>query len=207
MKDHIYNELKEIPIPASLHSRCVIGMEEAKQEQKGQITMLKFHKKTIAAAATLVLAIGLFAGSSTALAKDFRGFFSDVFRFDGAVVGTEYHNATEEVTFNQLPIRGEKLSEIGVQVAFVYPEEAPYAYIEELSMQDVTITDAAGSEVWSLDETEPVPIRDGAAHFILSADLSSGKTYTLHCPMLQGHAKAEQPLPMSGTWELTFTAP
>lgn len=207
MKDHIHNELNQIPIPSALHSRCVMGMEEAKQDKKGQITMLKFHKKTVAAAAALVLAVGLFAGSNTALAKDFRGFFSDVIRMDGAVVGTEYHNATEEVTFSQLPTRGGDGSEIGLQVAFLYPEEAPYAYIEELSMHDVTITDAAGSEVWSLDETDPMPIRDGAAHFILSAGLTSGETYTLHCTMLQGHAKAEQPLPMSGTWELTFTAP
>lgn len=208
MTEHIRNELNEIPIPPSLHSRAELGIEEAKKERKGQNSIMKFHKKMIAAAAAVVLAVGVFAGSNTALAKDIRGYFSDVFRFDGAVVGTEYNDATQEILFSELSCRTDGEAEsFGLRVTFKNSTEAPFRFIEELSMHDVTITDGDGREVCTIADTEPVPVVDGSVYIILPADLSSHETYTLRCTTLRGHAKAEAPLDIHGTWECSFTAP
>lgn len=203
MTDHIQCKMNEIPIPSSLHTCCELGIEKAKQEQKGKIIMLKFHKTAIAAAAALVLAVGIFAGSNTALAKDIRGYFADVFRFDGAVVGTEYNNATDEITVTAIS-DGESIT---VTPQLLYPQEAPYAFITEISLRNVTITDSSGKKLMTVDETDPSILSNGTVSLVIplgTVNLSPHAEYTVSFNTVVGHAKAEQPLPMSGNWSCTF---
>ena len=50
MNEHIASTMNEIPIPTNLHDRCELGIDRAAHDRKGQITMLKFRKSTVAAA-------------------------------------------------------------------------------------------------------------------------------------------------------------
>ena len=202
MNEHLTSQLNEIPIPTNLHERCEAGIRRAEHEQKGLITMLKFHKSTVAAAVALVLTAGLLTAGGITYAVSIRGSFSDVVRFDGAVVGTEYHDATEEIE-----VTAEAVGDtITVNARFLYPADAPYAFITELSLKNVTLTDSSGAKLLSVEETEIVPIENGSVSVAIpmgTVTLSADTEYSLTFDTAVGHTKAEQPLPMSGNWSCT----
>ena len=204
MNEHIASQLNEIPIPANLHDRCELGIDRAAHELKGTITMLKFRKSTVAAAVALVLTFGLLTAGAVTYADSIRGAFSDVTRFDGAVVGTEYHNATEEIE-----VTAEAVGDtVIVNARFLYPADAPYAFITELSLKNATLTDSNGAKLLTVKETEITPINNGSVSIAIpmgTVTLSSDEAYTLSFDTAVGHAKAEQPLPMSGNWSCTVS--
>jgi len=203
MNEPITSKLHEIPIPANLHDRCEAGIDRAAHEKKGHITMLKFRKSTVAAAVALVLTAGLLTAGGITYADSIRGAFSDVTRFDGAVVGTEYHNATEEIE-----VTAESDGEIViVNARFLYPADAPYAFISELSLRNVTLTDSSGTKLMTVAETEITPIENGSVSVAIpmgTVSLSPDAEYTLTFDTAVGHEKADQPLPMSGNWRCSF---
>ena len=204
MNEHIASQLNEIPIPANLHERCELGIDRAAYEQKGHITMLKFRKNTVAAAVALVLTFGLLTAGAVTYADSIRGAFSDVTRFDGAVVGTEYHDATEEIEVTAETVG----NTITVNARFLYPADAPYAFITDLSLKNATLTDSSGTKLLTVAETEITPISNGSVSIIIpmgTVSLSPDESYTLTFDTAVGHAKAEQPLPMSGNWSCTFS--
>ncbi len=204
MNEHIASQLHEIPIPQALHERCEAGIRRAEHEKKGLITMLKFRKSTIAAAVALVLTAGLLTAGGITYADSIRGAFSDIVRFDGAVVGTEYHNATEEIEVTA-EADGETVT---VNARFLYPADAPYAFITELSFKNVTLTDSSGAKLMTIEETELADINNGSVSIPIpvgTVTFSPNTEYTITFDTVVGHAKAEQPLPMSGNWSCSFT--
>ena len=204
MNEHIASTMNEIPIPTNLHDRCELGIDRAVQEQKGTITMLKFRKSTVAAAVALVLTFGLLTAGAITYADSIRGAFSDGTRFDGAVIGTEYHDATEEIE-----VTAETVGDtVIVNARFLYPADAPYAFISQLSLKNVTLTDSSGAKLLTVGETEITPITNGSVSIAIpmgTVSLSPHESYTLSFDTAVGHAKAEQPLPMSGNWSCTVT--
>ena len=203
MNEHITSTMNEIPIPTNLHDRCELGIDRAEREQKGQITMLKFRKSTVAAAVALVLTFGLLTAGAVTYADSIRGAFSDVTRFDGAVVGTEYHDATEEIE-----VTAEAVGDtVTVNARFLYPADAPYAFISELSLKNVTLTDSSGAKLLTIEETEQASLNNGSVSIAIpmgTVTLSPDAEYTLTFDTAVGHAKAEWPLPMSGNWSCSF---
>ena len=203
MNEHIASTMNEIPIPTNLHDRCELGIDRAVQEQKGTITMLKFRKSTVAAAVALVLTFGLLTAGAITYADSIRGAFSDVTRFDGAVIGTEYHDATEEIE-----VTAETVGDtVIVNARFLYPADAPYAFISQLSLKNVTLTDSSGAKLLTVGETEITPINNGSVSIAIpmgTVTLSPDEAYTLTFDTAVGHAKAEWPLPMSGNWSCSF---
>ena len=203
MNEHIASTMNEIPIPTNLHDRCELGIDRAVQEQKGTITMLKFRKSTVAAAVALVLTFGLLTAGAITYADSIRGAFSDVTRFDGAVIGTEYHDATEEIE-----VTAEAVGDtVTVNARFLYPADAPYAFISELSLKNVTLTDSSGAKLLTIEEPEQASLNNGSVSIAIpmgTVTLSPDEAYTLTFDTAVGHAKAEQPLPMSGNWSCSF---
>lgn len=202
MNEHIASQMNEITIPANLHDRCEIGIDRAAHEQKGKIIMLKFRKNTVAAAVALVLTFGLLTVGAVTYADSIRGSFADVLGFGGAVVGTEYNDATAEIA-----VTAEASSEsITVNAEFLYPADAPYAFISELSLQNVSLSDSSGATVLSVEETAQAMIANSNAVIEIpmgTVTLSPNEEYILTFDTAVGHAKAEQPLPMSGNWSCT----
>lgn len=136
----------------------------------------------------LMLPVGAFAAGKA-------GIFRDVKRWDGAVVGTAYENATDEIDVSA----SVKDSRILVTVTLLKPEEAPYPYIEELSIGEYQILDTKG-KVITEGAAQAVPLTNGQAVFSLpTADAQS-----LRITEFTANAKAEQPLPIYGNWEWHF---
>ena len=203
MNEHIHKELNQINIPNSLHSRCEAGFNEAMTEQKGRIMMFNSKKKALAAAIALVLMVGVI-GTGTAFADSIRGFFTDVKNPTGAIIGTRYNNATEEIT-----VTAKADSEaVTVHLDFLFPNEAPYGFISEVSVKNVVITGSNGAKLLTVDETKRTVITDGTASISIplgTLQLNTNTEYTIIFDTVVGHEKADQPLPMGGTWRCTFT--
>ncbi len=84
-------------------------------------------KRTVVIAAVLALCIITF--TITPLANPIKGFFKDIIRFDGAITGTQYENATNEIKVDVLELTTENDNVIiPLELTFENPTEAPFPY-------------------------------------------------------------------------------
>ncbi len=205
-------QLNEIPIPHSLHTRCRMGIEQAKHEMEDH-TMKRFPKKIAAAAVALVLCGAVLTGGIAATANSDSGFFVDLFR-GTAVVGTEYQNATAEVdiSLEQAVLVRDGTVHLTVSVAWEDAEKMPYLFLEEIAMGDFAIVDGNGKEVVAVTNSDgsgtAVVLCDGMAEFDLPVSddlLSRGEQYTLRVKSIYGLSKADAPLKISGSWVCEFS--
>lgn len=170
--------------------------------------------KTAAAAAVLICAISVCI-CIPSIAASVEGFYKDIVRWwDGAVVGTEYENATQEIQIqaSSAIVEDGKLV-IPLTVTFLeMGNKEPYIYLVggAVALGDYRITDASGIEVYSaLGQQETVgELKDGKTIFMQPVGietLSKGTKYMLVVKSIYGFQKAEQPLEMKGHWECEFT--
>jgi len=215
MKPMIEEKLETIEIPDNLHERCVAGAMKAKAEMessghkrkeiRGQ--MRKHMKKAVAAAA-VVLVCALAVGSTT-FADSIKGMFKDIVRFDGAVTGSEYVNATDEVrvTAGEVTVAENEIF-VPVEITFLNLEAAPFRYIEWVEVDVFEILNADGEVVVSEKDANVVcSVNDGCANLSLSVEagkLVAGEPYTLVIESFEGCKKADAPLPVKGEWECAF---
>ena len=134
------------------------------------------------------------------------GYFKDVKNFSGAIVGTEYINATNDIQMNVLETNDEYIT---LDINFVNPSEAPFAFIQELAVTEYIVLDQNNNEVFSVNsdvENSSTAIieADGALIKLPTKHLNNEETYTLKINTIYGLAKAEQPLKISGDWKCEF---
>ena len=173
---------------------------------KPKITM----KRTLAIAA--VLALCIITVTMTPLANSIKGFFSDIVRFDGAITGTKYENATNEIIVNAMELTTDNGNDIiPLELAFEKPNEAPFAYIQEIAVSDYMLLDETTGEILKLEcypeYSGKGTINDGKAVVNLSIDdakLKSGEEYTIVIEKMFGLSKADAPLHITGTWKCNF---
>lgn len=153
---------------------------------------------TVAAAVTLCLGLG--GITAMAASGKLEGHFSDVTRWDGAVVGTTYEQATEEMEVRAYVEGGSLI----VDVVLLKAGEDPYTSLEGVGIQVYQIKDGGGNVVVEGTSSTISEIADGQIGMELSlAELPVG-SYTLIITEFVGRAKAEQPLTISGYWECEF---
>ncbi|MBQ7858553.1 MAG: hypothetical protein IJ347_00245 [Faecalibacterium sp.] len=208
MNDPLQKKLNEIPLPPQLHARCVQGIKTAQQEMEkkkmkytepNNAVKFRLPKRAFAVFAAAVCTLAL-AGS--ALAGPIKGFFADVTRWDGAVTGTEYHAQPDELALTAA-VQGQDLV---VDVHFEMPDEAPYAFLEQFAAGKYQVLDAAGSVVAEGEKSEAAAVQSGQVQLVLpgaAAHLAAGQ-YTLQLTEFIGSAKADQPLPILGSWQCGF---
>ena len=172
----------EIRIPEELHARCMYGVKRAQRERKAR------RSRAVTAACSLAACMLIVAMPT--IADAVRGSFNDIRNRSGAVTGTEYLNATDEV---QISARASENGGLIVEVGFLYPDDAPYAFIEMLNLGECSPSLNA----------EAVEITEGRAVFSIDADCVPGSV--LHIYSLIGEAKVEQPLEMHGEWTVEVT--
>lgn len=164
-----------------------------------EYTMKKHFPKTAAIAAILALCLCLPLGAAAA---GKTGIFRDIFNHQGAIVGQTYENATDEIRVTA-KTAGEKLV---VTVEFLKPEEMPYAALQTLSLGAYSLDGDQKDENGLIQATATmknnVSISENKATFTLP--LNPGAT-TLHITSFEGSAKADQPLTISGNWEITIS--
>lgn len=193
--------VNEIEMPADMRARivdnCYLEMEKE---------FMRTHKKSaffrnpMFAVVSLVLCICVTGISAMAAFGKIQGFFKDITNWHGAVVGTSYEQATEEV---QLKII-EAAEALAVEVTFLTPDKAPYLYFEQMGIQAANIADMNGNIIVKDMSSEPVQIQDGKVIIlVLLEDLPAGN-YKLQISELVGTKKADQPLILYGEWECAF---
>ena len=173
---------------------------------KGRITM----KRTFAIAA--VLALCIITVTMTPLANSIKGFFSDIIRFDGAITGTQYENATNDIKIDVLELTSENGEVIiPLELTFENPTEAPFPYIQEVAISEYKILDSGNKEIiktkLSAEDGEKGSVTDGEVLANLSIDdakFKSGEEYTIVIDKMYGLSKADAPLHITGTWSCKF---
>ena len=185
--------------------------EEIKNMEESTMSKPKTTtKRTLAIAA--VLALCLVTVCMTPLANSIRGFFSDIIRFDGAITGTQYENATNDIKVDVLDVTSENGNVIiPLELSFENPTEAPFPYIQEVAVSEYKIVDSNNKDIIktkvSAEDGEKGTINNGKVVVNLSlndAKLKSGEEYTIVIDKMYGLAKADAPLHITGTWRCNF---
>ena len=195
------SEAQAITMPEEMKRRIVrncMAQMEGKERfmRKNQNTAL--FRKPAAAVAALVVCLSL---SVTALASTGRlqGFFRDITDYRGAVVGTSYEHATDEIAVNAT-VTGEELA---VTARFSDPERLPYSDMERLGIAEYKILDENGGVVKE-GAVESAEIADGGATVRMDlTGIDSGR-YRLVISAFVSEKKADQPMTVSGHWEAEF---
>ena len=184
----IKDAVEEIRMPEETRQRIKHDLEHRKESA----VMKHQFKKPLTIAATLVLCLALPLGAAAA---GKLGHFRDITNRTGAITGTVYDNAMEEIEVTVKEDDGKLL----VTVRLLLPEKAPYREVEALALGSSYFTDAAGNRILELAETEAVPLSGDTVTFRLD---SVAGAHTLHIENFVGSKKADQDLTISGNWEI-----
>lgn len=176
---------------------------EAKKIQKSNLIISnkweeKTMKKTTIAIASLTLCVCL-TGITVAATTE-KGFFKDIKGFNGAVIGTAYEQATEEVEIKIANIT----DQLTLELNMVDPTVFPYRSFELFGIENYKIVDMNGNVIRKDQRTELTPISNGTATATISLENIPNGKYNLMITQMIGSAKAEQPLILSGIWECEF---
>lgn len=158
-----------------------------------------FFKKPAVIFAALAICLSLSVGA-LAQTDVLQGFFKDIINGRGAVTGTAYEQASEEIGMSAA-VNGDTLT---VQAVFSDPQAAPYRDAERLGIEEYRITDASGKCV-KAGAAEGVTVVDGQAAITVRLDDIADGSYTLLVTAFVSEKKADQPLKISGSWECAFT--
>ena len=199
MKGHA--KITKSIISAPFDLKTELNKVEGKNMSKPRnITWLK-RVSTVAAVVTVCAITVVSAGA-------IKGMFKDVKRWDGAVIGTEYVNATNDI---EMSINATKDECISLDISFENPNEAPFAFIQEVAITDYKILDNNDKEVLEVNSTVENGIKGNVENGRILLELptndklNSSQNYKLVVNTIYGLAKAEQPLKITGTWKCEFT--
>ena len=197
LKGHAKIIKSTIPTPFNFNFE-LNKLEEKNMNKFKNVTWLKRLATTAAVLAVCAVTV-VSAGALT-------GYFKDVKNFSGAIVGTEYINATNDVQMNVLDANDEYIT---LDINFVNPSEAPFAFIQKLAVTEYIVLDQNNNEVFSVNsdvENSSTAIieADGALIKLPTKHLNNKETYTLKINTIYGLVKAEQPLKITGNWKCEF---
>ena len=198
-KNKLAAKVKEIEMPEDMQRRIIRNCYGEMEKQNMRTEKSHFQKPLMAA---VVLMICLCLSGITVLAATgkLEGFFKDIKRWDGAVVGTSYEQATDEVKLSVVTAT-DKLT---VEITMLKPDVAPYAFFELFGIHKYQIIDENGNTVAENEAVEISPVEAGKVSVSIPLENIPGGGYTLIISELIGSAKADQPLVLSGTWECEF---
>lgn len=211
-------EIQEIKMPLAMQERILencrnAGLEEKENafmakkiatdtnKQKTRKSSTRKWTRIATVAAAVALCLGLGGVTAMAASGKLESFFADVTRWDGAVVGTTYEQATEEIEVSA-SVSGDS---IVVDAVLLKVEKAPYAFLDSIGVQAYSIADAEGETLVEGTSNEKVGITDGMVSLKLPLDELESGSYTLIITEFVGSAKAEQDLPIKGYWVCEFS--
>ena len=199
MKGHA--KITKSIISAPFDLKTEINKVEGKNMSKPKNIIWLKRASTVAAVVTICAVTVVSAGA-------IKGMFKDVKRWDGAVVGTEYVNATNDIEMNISETKDEYIS---LDINFENPNKAPFAFIQEVAITDYKVLDNNDKEVLEVNSTVENGIKGNVENGRILVKLPTNDKLTLNqdyrivINTVYGLAKAEQPLKITGTWECEFT--
>ena len=203
--ENLKSVAKEITMPEEMKRRIAhnckkqieMTMEEHNMNNRKNTS---FFRKPVAVFAALAVCLSL---SVTALAATgvLQGFFRDITNPSGAIVGTSYEQATDEIDMD-VTVDGDELT---VLATFVDPNKFPYRESQLLGIADYRIMDAEGNVVQEGATDKFTPVANGQASIVLELNELATGSYKLIVTAFVSEKKADQPLNISGTWECEFS--
>ena len=193
--------LKEIEMPDDMKNRivskCKVELEEQKMSKR---KINKFARRPMVAAASLVLCLCLAGATVLASTGKLQGFFKDVKRWDGAVVGTTYKQATDEIAVKITEVK----EELTLEISMLDSNVAPYSEFELFGVKKYKIIDMDGKNIAEADDENMAELISGKAVVQIPVNNIAEGAYKLIISEMVGSAKADQPLVLSGIWEIEF---
>ncbi len=192
-------EVKQIEMPKEMRRQIIQNCYGKMEESRMKNTSKKFYIKPMAAVAAMALCLCLTGITAMASTGKLQGFFKDVKNWNGAVTGTTYEQATDEVELSS-SVAG---NELVVTLRAVNPDVAPYRFFEKFGIEKYQIVDTKG-KVIAEGATENEEVIDGVVSVDISLKELPNGEYKLVVTQLVGSAKADQPLVLNGNWECSF---
>lgn len=192
--------VKRIELSDAARARIVQNCQSAgayKTEKKTLHTALVRFKRPLAVAVALSFCLCFAA----AAAAGRFGFFKDIKNWNGAVVGMQYEQASEEIAVEATPGEGGLI----VTAVLLYPDKPPYSAEESLGIDSYRIADMSGNIVMEGGRTAFFEIAGGKAEILLPLHDIPGGEYKLMIDAFVGRKKADQDLVIRGTWECVFS--
>ncbi len=187
-----------IKMPPQMKTRIIRNCREAVTAGTTRPVSLK---RPAAAFAAFLLCFTLAGITGLAAAGKMKGFFRDIRNWNGAVTGTAYEEASDEIR-----IEAESMDDALLAViTFREPDRAPYREITGLAVEEYRIIDDTGKTVYEGSPGGITRIEAGRVSITLPANPLPAGGYRLIITRLSGHKKADQPLMISGTWIIPFT--
>ena len=190
-------ELSE-PAKQRILDNCIKKIQSEQENYSMKKNIVTNLKKPLVAVAVLALCLCL--TGITAMATTGKGFFQDIKRFDGAITGQTYQNATDEV----LVYAAVEEDVLMVTVEMVKIEMVPYREIEVLELEKYRVYDDNGTVVMENVVPETVVMENNQVKFMIPAEELAKGTYKLELDVLCGSKKADQDLLIYGGWECEF---
>ena len=151
-------------------------------------------------AAVLVIVALCFTLSATALASTgMHGFFQDITNAWGAVIGTSYENASDEIALD-IAVDGNTLTAL---VRFTHPETPPFE-AETLGIAAYQIVDSEGTVIQK-GSSGSSPLIHGQAEIVIPLHDMQHGSCKLVVTSFVAEKKADQPMSVTGTWGSSFT--
>lgn len=200
-------KLNKIEMPIDMQERIMRNCYQKTEEKemcksvKNKNARVFVFKKPAVAAASLMLCLCLTGVTALAATGKLEGFFRDIRGWNGAVTGTAYEQATEEILLGVAEVS----EELTVAVTMVNPQKAPYLYFETFGVKSYEIVDENGKVLVKGKATEMAAVADGKVTIRIPLEEVPKGEYRLIVKEFVGGAKAEQPLVVSGVWECGFT--
>ena len=205
MEELLKKKMEEIKMTGAMQERILQNCLKVTEKERMDRNMVekksnkRWFQKPLAVAAALALCLTV--GGVTAFAASGEGFFKDITDWRGAVTGTTYEQATDEITVNVTA----EVGVLKVEAVFVEAEKAPYSEVEQLAIGKYQVIDVNGDIVAQGDAGDSVPVQDGQADLTLDVEELPEGQYTLQLQSFIGNKIAEQPLSISGNWECEFS--
>lgn len=195
LKEHAQKAKSIISTPFDLK----IEINKVEEKNMNKTEKISWFKRTGAVAAMVAVCL-----VTVVNATPIKGFFKDIMRFDGAVVGTEYANATNEIKITALEIENENV--LPLEIEFVDNNVFPFKSIEQLSVVKYKVVDKNSNEV-CYEENLVENVENGKVIINLplnKSNLIDGETYFIEIDNLKGLKKADAPLEITGNWNIQF---
>ena len=199
--EKLKKSLMKIEMSQEMQERIIRNCNSKKIFDMEEYTMNNSKKTWLKKSIPMVAALSVFfCFAIVGVAAVRTGFFKDVTRLDGAVVGATYEQASEEIEVNA----DVDENELTVLVTMLTPDKIPYSEFEEFGISSYQITDMSGNMIIEGAGTELSQISNGQAEINISLDGIESGNYKLIIRKYDGSAKANQPLEISGMWECEF---
>lgn len=197
----VYKDLKksveEIKMPEEMKNRIIKNCY-LQISNKEEYTMKKTNrgfKKMLPLVAVMVVCV---ISVGAVVANHIRG-FKDVTK-GTAVVGTVYEETTEMIKLDT-----EVKDNLIVSAEIIEYNKPPYVELDIIDINSYKILDNLGKAVKEGSAKSISTFENGKVSFEIPLnDIVSGE-YKLVINEFVGSKKADQPLPIKGTWECSFT--